>query len=98
MPLAASTFVLLAAFSLGAFAQEPAAADAPFPASTALAEGVSPEALAGLSRLVQTLVDDEEIVGAALLVIQHGRSILHHAFGRPAPAARVAARTESSYA
>lgn len=52
-----------------------------FPPSTALAEGVSPEALARLDRLVQGLVDDGEVVGAELLVIKDGRSILHEAYG-----------------
>ena len=47
----------------------------------ALAEGVSPEALAELSQLVQSFVDEEEIVGAELLVIKNGRSILHEAYG-----------------
>ena len=81
MPVAVSTFGLLAALALGTSAQQHGAADEPFPASNALAEGVSPEALTDLSRLVQTLVDDEEIVGAELLVIKNGRSILHEAFG-----------------
>ncbi|MFT7486338.1 MAG: CubicO group peptidase (beta-lactamase class C family), partial [Candidatus Paceibacteria bacterium] len=52
-----------------------------FPDSTALAEGVSPEALADLDQLVQSLVDDQEIVGAELLVIKNGKSILHEAYG-----------------
>jgi len=75
------TLLLLGALAHGAPAQEPAATDQPFPPSTALAEGVSPEALADLSQLVQSLVDDEEIVGAELLVIKNGHSILHQAFG-----------------
>ncbi|HIG87540.1 MAG TPA: class A beta-lactamase-related serine hydrolase [Planctomycetes bacterium] len=61
--------------------QEPANPDAPFPASSALAEGVSPDVLAILGDLVQGFVDDEEIVGAELLVIKNGRSILHEAYG-----------------
>ncbi len=81
MSMTVFTSGLLAALALGIPAQEPAAVDQPFPASNALAEGVSPEALAELSQFVQTLVDDEEIVGAELLVIKNGRSILHEAFG-----------------
>lgn len=76
-----STPVVLLAFALTAIAQQPTAPSEPFPASTALAEGVSPEALAGLGALVQSLVDEEEVVGAELLVIKNGRSILHEAFG-----------------
>ncbi|MBL7009275.1 MAG: beta-lactamase family protein [Planctomycetes bacterium] len=76
MPITA-TFCLLAA--LGAPAQEPS--PAPFPASTATAEGVSAQSLARLDRLVQTLVDEDEVVGAELLVIKNGRSILHQAYG-----------------
>lgn len=58
--------------------------DAPaatFPPTTALAEGLSPDALAGLSDLVQAFVDDGEVVGAELLVIQSGRTVLHQAYG-----------------
>ena len=58
-----------------------AVAQAPFPTSTALAEEVSPEALERLDQLIETLVDEEEIVGAELLVIKNGRSILHEAYG-----------------
>ena len=97
MPLALSTLGLLAAFALGIPAQEPAPADDPFPASTALAEGVSPEALAKLSQLVQTLVDDEEIVGAELLVIKNGHSILHEAFGWRDREAKVEMETGSVF-
>ena len=81
MPLTAPAFGLLAALALGTPSLEPTGGDEPFPASTALAEGVSPEALAGVSRLVKSLVDDEEIVGAELLVLKNGRSILHEAYG-----------------
>lgn len=40
-----------------------------------------PDALAKLNQLVQSLVDEEEIVGAELLVIQDGKPILHEAYG-----------------
>lgn len=53
----------------------------PFPPSTALAERISPEGLQGLSDLVQSFVDAEEIVGAELLVIVNGRTILHGGYG-----------------
>ena len=52
-----------------------------FPASSALAEGVSPEALGDLDQLVQSFVDDGDVVGAELLVIVNGHSILHEAYG-----------------
>ena len=52
-----------------------------FPASTALAEGVSPEALDALSQLIQELVDKEEIVGGELMVLKNGRTILNEAYG-----------------
>ncbi|MDF1799298.1 MAG: serine hydrolase [Planctomycetota bacterium] len=58
------------------------AQDAPtFPPTTALAEGLSPDALAGLEAMVQGFVDDREIVGAELMVIQSGRTVLHEAYG-----------------
>ena len=76
-----SILASLALLAVAAPAQEPVTAEAPFPASTAIAEGVSPEALAGLGELVQSLVDEEEIVGAELLVIKNGHSILHEAYG-----------------
>lgn len=55
--------------------------DGPFPPSTALEEGVSPEALGRLEDLVQGLVADDEIVGAELLVVKNGRSVLHAGYG-----------------
>lgn len=77
--------LVLAALAFGSLAQETTqettAVDEPFPASTALAEGLSPEALAELSLLVQGFVDDGEVVGAELLVIRNGRSVLHEAYG-----------------
>jgi len=53
----------------------------PFPPSTALAERISPEGLQGLADLVQSFVDTEEIVGAELLVIVNGHTILHEGYG-----------------
>ena len=61
--------------------QESAGEEAAFPASTPAAEGVSDEALGQLTELVQSFVDDEDIVGGELLVIQNGKSILHEGFG-----------------
>ncbi len=53
----------------------------PFPASTPIEEGLSPDVVAGLSELVQGFVDSGEVVGAELLVIKNGRTVLHGAFG-----------------
>ncbi len=58
-----------------------AAAPAPFPSSTALAERVSPEGLASLAQLVRSFVEEGDVVGAELLVIAHGRTILHEGYG-----------------
>lgn len=72
---------LVAAFQDGA---PPADVDAPparFPASTALAEGLSPAALDQLVDLVRTFVEDDEVVGAELLVITNGNTVLNQAFG-----------------
>ena len=79
MRAAIITLGLLTAFAAGASAQEQA--DLQYPPSTAIAEGVSPEILASLDSLVQSFVDDDEIVGAELLVIKNGKSILHEAYG-----------------
>ena len=79
---ATSSLPILATLALAAPAQEPAPAEAPFPASSALAEGVSPESLANLGQLIQSFVDDGDVVGAELLVIKNGRSILHEAYGQ----------------
>ena len=68
---------LLGLLTSGLAWQEAAVVDRSFPASTALAESVSPEALDELGKLVQSLVDDEELVGGELLIIKNGRSILH---------------------
>lgn len=64
-------------------ALEPPASTQPvrYPSSTAIEEGVSPEALARLDSLVQSFVDDGEVVGAELMVIKNGRSILHEGYG-----------------
>ena len=53
----------------------------PFPASSPIAEGVSPEATQALDELVQGLVDGGEVVGAEVLVLVGGRAILHEAYG-----------------
>jgi CubicO group peptidase (beta-lactamase class C family) len=81
-PALALALALAALLAPALPAQAPAAIDAPrYPASTALAEGISPEALARLDALVQGFVDDGEVVGAELLVVKDGRSILHTAHG-----------------
>ncbi|MBV21351.1 MAG: penicillin-binding protein, partial [Planctomycetaceae bacterium] len=88
---------LLLALATGSPAQEPANSDAPFPASNALAEGVSPDVLVALGDLVQGFVDDKEIVGAELLVIKNGHSILHEAYGWRDREAQVAMETGSVF-
>ncbi len=52
-----------------------------YPPSSAIEEGVSPEALLRLGALVQSFVDGGDVVGAELLVIKNGRSILHEGYG-----------------
>lgn len=52
-----------------------------FPPSTALEQGISPEILAGLDALVRSFVETDEIVGAELQVIVHGRTVLHEGYG-----------------
>jgi CubicO group peptidase (beta-lactamase class C family) len=70
----------LALASLLTLAPLQAAGD-PFPPSTALAESISPDGLARLDELVRSFVEQEEIVGAELLVIVHGKTILHQGYG-----------------
>tara|TARA_R110002073_G_scaffold85403_7_gene203431 strand:- start:4548 stop:6683 length:2136 start_codon:yes stop_codon:yes gene_type:complete len=72
---------LLVTLTLTAPIQEPAADEPYFPASTALAEGVSPDALTDLHQLVQSFVDEDEIVGGELLVVKNGKTILHESYG-----------------
>jgi CubicO group peptidase (beta-lactamase class C family) len=86
----------LAASAPAPSAQETAASH-PFEPSTALAEGVSPDALARLDALVQGFVDDDEVVGAELLVLKNGRSILHAAYGFADRDARVPMATGSVF-
>lgn len=81
MPRSLPHLLLASALLLGAPVQASPTADENYPPSTALAEKVSPQVLAELSRLVQSFVDDDQIVGAELLVIKNGRSILHQAYG-----------------
>ena len=52
-----------------------------FPPATALEQGLSPAALGRVDELVGTLVDEGEVVGAELLIIQGGRTVLHSAHG-----------------
>ncbi len=81
MKLTSIVFTFLFAFGFNAYGQSPVTAPAPFPASTAKEEGVSSDALLRLDRLVQTLVEEKEVVGAELLVIKNGRTILHASHG-----------------
>ncbi|HRV81054.1 MAG TPA: serine hydrolase domain-containing protein [Planctomycetota bacterium] len=53
----------------------------PFPPSTPLAEGLSPEAFDRLAQKIQTWVDTQEVVGAELLVIKNGRTVWHQGYG-----------------
>ena len=88
---------LIAALTPGAPAQDTTRASSPFPPSSALAEGISPDALGQLNELVQMLVDDEEVVGAELLVIKNGHSILHEAYGWRDREAEIAMETGSVF-
>jgi CubicO group peptidase (beta-lactamase class C family) len=97
MPTAFPTIALLTALNFSATVQDSQVNERPFPASTALAESVSPDSLESLSKLVQSLVDDEEVVGAELLVIKNGRSILHEAYGWRDREAQVAMETGSVF-
>ena len=89
--LAALFILFLGSVAQGAQAGDPAVAtleqgssspdDARFPVSTPLAEGLSPEGLESLDALVAQLVADDEVVGAELMVIRNGRTVLHSAHG-----------------
>lgn len=59
----------------------PAAEDPAFPPATALEQGLSPDAVAALDAHVAALVDEGQVVGAELLVIKGGRTVLHTAHG-----------------
>jgi CubicO group peptidase (beta-lactamase class C family) len=79
-----NALALCLTLALPVWAQEPAPVQEPappFPSSTALAERISPDGLQSLSALVRSFVDKGEIVGAELLVIVHGRTILHEGYG-----------------
>ncbi|MEL6427637.1 MAG: serine hydrolase [Planctomycetota bacterium] len=52
-----------------------------FPPATALEQGLSPDALAGLDEVVAGFVEKDQVVGAELLVIKGGRTVLHTAHG-----------------
>lgn len=76
--------MILTALALGLSATLAPIQDSPtarFPAASPIGEGISPESLAKLDELIQGFVDDDEIVGAELLVIKNGRSVLHEAYG-----------------
>jgi len=63
---------------LSAAAQEPAA---PFPAAAPEDHGLSWEGLEELAELVERLAFADKVVGAELLVIRNGRSLLHRTAG-----------------
>ncbi len=83
MTFLATAFGLLAAlpFAAPAVVLEPAPPGDHFLPSSASEEGISRRGLADLGALVQSFVEDGEVVGAELLVIKNGRSILHEAYG-----------------
>lgn len=62
-------------------APEAPQAPAPFPPSTALEQGLSPDELAALDALVRSFVEKDEIVGAELHVIAKGHTVLHEGYG-----------------
>jgi CubicO group peptidase (beta-lactamase class C family) len=97
MPTFFPTIALFTALSFSATAQDSQVNERAFPASTALAESVFPDSLDSLGDLVQSFVDDEEVVGAELLVIKNGRSILHEAYGWRDREAQVAMETGSVF-
>jgi len=71
--IAALVFLLLSSLARGG--------QQDFPPATALEQGLSPAALSRVDELVGTLVDEGEVVGAELLIIQGGRTVLHSAHG-----------------
>lgn len=77
--------------------QERPAAAPRFPSSSPLSEGVSPEGVDRLEQLVQSFVDADEIVGAELLVVVNGKSILHRAFGQSDREAKAPMETGSVF-
>lgn len=83
--LTVSALVLLSALAAPGRAQELAHKSAPprepFPTSSALAEGLSPDAVTALDELVRSFVDNGEVVGAELFVLKNGRSVLHEVYG-----------------
>ena len=82
MPLLHRSATLVVAFAstIAASAAEPSE-DAPFAAIDPLRVGLDPAALDQLAGHVQQLVEDDQIVGAELHVIQSRRTVLHRAFG-----------------
>jgi CubicO group peptidase (beta-lactamase class C family) len=76
LPIAVAALALLS-FSTGAQEEGPH----PFPPDEALAHGVDPTKLAELGEFTRELCETEEVVGAELLVIKSGRTLLHEAYG-----------------
>lgn len=74
----APALTLLAAL---APAQEAPAPEPAFPPSTALEQGVSPDALAALDEEIRSFVETDEVIGAELMVIVRGHTILHEGYG-----------------
>ncbi len=74
MKLLATVLASLAFLIAPAFSQDLAPALSQEPTAT-------PKSLTKLDQLVQSLVEKDQVVGAELLVIQHGKTILHSSHG-----------------
>lgn len=70
----------LAISALLAIPQDEAVGPA-YPGATPIEVGLSPESLKRLDSLVASLVEEGEVVGAELLVIKEGKTVLHSAHG-----------------
>ncbi len=81
LPLWAIVAALLVALLALAAAPASAQAQDAFPEATPESQGLSSEALQALADVVGDYIDREMAVGAELLVIKNGRTVLHEAFG-----------------
>ena len=70
------SILLLACLSFTSLAQETT-----FPNSSPGNPGINPKALSNISQLIENKVENDEIVGAELLIIKNRKTVLHEAYG-----------------
>jgi len=79
--LKSSTFILIASFFLGNFQHSNAQTPSDVSITSAKRVGMSPDKLAKISPAVKSLIDDQQLAGAVVLVARKGQIVFTGSFG-----------------